>query len=89
MKTALATQFSEIFVFIQIIVKVIFFNDVQLDGIESDDFQVCPAFFTRDYVALVRVGIDMDIHIAFGACSGRHFSFSSSALKINGRGAPA
>jgi len=31
--------------------------------------------FTINYLAFVRVGIDMNVGFAFGTCSGRHFSY--------------
>ena len=64
-----------VFVFVLVFVVTLLFDDVQLDGIESHDFQVSPTFFTRHYFALVRVQINMDISIAFRASSGRHFFF--------------
>jgi hypothetical protein len=59
-------------VFFVVVVQIGFFDDVQLDRIESDDFQFSPALFARDYIAFVRVRINVDIRFAFRACSGRH-----------------
>jgi len=62
------------FVFVFVLV-VIFFNNIEFDGIEADDLQIGSALFTRENIALVRVGIDMDIGIALGTCSGRHLPY--------------
>ena len=64
-----------VFVLVLVFVQTLLFHDVQLDGIESNNFQVSPTFFTRHYFALVRVQINVDISIAFRASSGRHFLF--------------
>ncbi len=69
----------ELFVFI-ILVEVFFFDDVQFDGIESNYFQLSSTLFARNCVALVRVRINMDIGIAIGACSGRHFVLPPSQM---------
>ena len=54
---------------------VVFFDNVQFDGIEADDFQLNSTLFTVNYLAFVRVGIDVNVSFAFGTCSGRHFSY--------------
>jgi len=54
---------------------VVFFDNVQFDGIEADDFQLNSTLFTINYLAFVRVGIDVHVSFAFGTCSGRHFSY--------------
>ena len=54
---------------------VVFFDNVQFDGIEADDFKLNSTLFTINYLAFVRVGIDMNVGFAFGTCSGRHFSY--------------
>jgi len=64
-----------VFVFVLVFVYSLLFYDVQLDGIESYDFQVSSTFFTRHYFALVRVQIHMDIGITFRASSGGHSFF--------------
>src|SRR5215213_10282041 len=66
------------FVFVLVFVDLLFDN-VQLDGIESNNFQVSSTFFARHNFALVRVQINVDISIAFRASSGRH-SFILPAL---------
>ncbi len=53
----------------------VFFDNVQFDGIEADDFQLNSTLFTVNYLAFVRVGIDVHVSFAFGTCSGRHFSY--------------
>lgn len=70
-----------IFVFVFVFVVAVLFNDIQLDGIEPNDFQISSTFFTRHYFALVRVQINMDISITFRASSGRHLFSSSPAFK--------
>ena len=54
---------------------VVFFDNVQFDGIEADDFQLNSTLFTINYLAFVRVGIDVNVSFAFGTCSGRHFCY--------------
>lgn len=63
----------KIFIIIIVVVKLVFFNDVEFNWIESDQFQISPALFARDDVTLVRVRINMDIRITFGARSCGHF----------------
>jgi hypothetical protein len=62
----------EIFVVVVVVSQIVFFNDVQLDGVESDDLQFSPAFFAGDHIVFFRVRINVDIRFAFRACSGRH-----------------
>jgi hypothetical protein len=69
------------FVFIIVFVEVILFDNIQFDRIESDDFQLSSAILARDDVAFVRVRIDVDVRIAFRACSGRHFISPSVLLR--------
>ena len=54
---------------------VVFFDNIQFDGIEADDFQLNSTLFTINYLAFVRVSIDVNVSFAFRTCSGRHFSY--------------
>jgi len=69
-----ALYFS-ILVVVFIIIEVVLFHDVQLDGIQADDFQLDSALFAVHYLAFVRVGIDMHIGFAFWARSSRHLIY--------------
>jgi hypothetical protein len=64
-----------VFVFVLVFVVTLLFHDVQLDGIESNNFQISSTLFTRNDFALVRVQINVDISLTFRASSGRHFFF--------------
>gem|GEM_PF-3220759 len=64
-----------IFVLVLVFVVAFLFYNVQLDGIESHHFEVCPTFLARHYFALVCVQIHVDISITFRASSGRHSFF--------------
>jgi len=66
-------------VFVLIIVEIVFFNDVQLDWIESDYLKLGTAFLAGNAFALIRVRINVDIRITLRTCSSRHF-FTSSRL---------
>jgi len=61
-----------VFVLVLVFVVTFFFNDVQFDGIETNNLQFRSTFLTANYFALVRVQINVDISIAFRASSGRH-----------------
>jgi hypothetical protein len=74
------TQFS-VLVLVFVFVVSFFFDDVQFDGIESNNFQFSSALFTRHNFALVRVQIHMDISITFRASSGRHVFFLPRSLR--------
>ena len=63
---------ASVFVFVLVFVVTLFFNDIQFDGIESNNLQFRSTFLTANYFALVRVQINVDISIAFRASSGRH-----------------
>ena len=66
---------ASVFVFVLVFVVTLLFHNVQLDGIESHDFQISSTLFTRHYFALVRVQINVDIGITFRASSCRHSFF--------------
>src|SRR3989442_15490027 len=68
------SQYSEL-ILVLVFVVVSLFDNVQFDGIEADDFQLNSTLFTVNYLAFVRVGIDVHVSFAFGTCSGRHFSY--------------
>ena len=59
----------------------LFFDNVQLDGIESNYFQFRSTLFTRHNFALVRVQIHVNISITFRASSGRHCFFLPRNLR--------
>ena len=67
-------------VFVFIIVEIVFFNDVQLDWIESDYFKLGTAFLAGNAFAFIRVRINVDIRITLGTCSSRHFFTSNKIL---------
>lgn len=71
----LAAQNRLILILVLVFVVVSLFDNVQFDGIEADDFQLNSTLFTINYLAFVRVGIDVNVSFAFGTCSGRHFSY--------------
>jgi hypothetical protein len=60
-------------VFIVVIVQVFLFDDVKLNWIQPDYFQIRTAFLTRNEFALICVSIYVDIRITFGTYSNRHF----------------
>jgi len=62
-------------VLVLVFVIVLFFDDIQLNGIETHDFQTSPAFVARNDIALVCVQINMDISITFRASSCRHLLY--------------
>ncbi len=66
-------HFGLILVFVFVIVERFLFDDVQLYGIEANDFQLNAAFFTFNHLAFVRIGIHVDIGITFRTRSDRHF----------------
>jgi hypothetical protein len=68
----LLPRYSKLIVVI-IVVHSLFFNEVEFDGIEADNFQLHAALFTIDNLAFIRFDVDMDIAFTFGTRSGRHF----------------
>jgi hypothetical protein len=78
----LLTVLSE-FVFVVIIVQV-FFDNVQFYRIESDNFKLDTAFLTGNTFAFIYVGVHVDIGIALGTCSSRHFFTSSGVFPGSG-----
>jgi len=64
--------FSKLIVVV-IVVNGFFFDDVEFDGIEADNFQLHSALFAIDNLAFIRFDVDMDIAFTFGTRSGRHF----------------
>jgi len=79
-----AHHFVLIFVVVVIIVRRFLFDDVQLHGIESNDFQLDPAFFTINDLAFVRIDIDVDIGITFRTRSSRHFFYLRGRFRVQG-----
>lgn len=72
---SLSTAHRSVLVFVVVIVERFFFDDIQFDGIEADDFQAYSTLFTINYVTFVRIGIHVDIGIAFRTRSDRHFFY--------------
>jgi hypothetical protein len=70
-----AAGFSE-FVFVIVIVKIFFLNDVQFYWIESYYFQLHSAFLAGNTFTLISIRIHMDVGFTLGTCSSRHFSTS-------------
>ena len=64
-----------VFIVVVIIVDGFFFDDVQLNRIKTNDFQLNSTFFTINHVALVRIGIYVDVGVAVRTRSGRHFFY--------------
>jgi len=54
-----------LFVLIFIIVFLVIRREIQLDGIEADDFKPGLAFFTVNYLSLIHVLIDVDFGFTF------------------------
>ena len=79
----IAQHFGSKFVVV-IIVKRFLFDNVELDGIEANDFQLDPAFFTINHIAFVRIGIHVDIGITFRARSSRHFFYLQGRFRLQG-----
>src|SRR5260370_7838817 len=69
-------------ILVLVFVEAFFFDNVQFDGIEADDFQLNSTLFTINYVAFVRVGIDVNVGFAFRTCSGRPFSYLHSKFDL-------
>jgi hypothetical protein len=63
---------SSILILVIVVVEFFFFDDIQLDRIEANNFQLNSALITINYLAFVRVEINMNIGVAFRTCSGRH-----------------
>lgn len=64
-----------VLVVVIVIVERFLFDDIQLDGIQADDFQLDSTVVTTNDVAFVRIGIYVDISFAFRTRSGRHFVY--------------
>jgi hypothetical protein len=54
-----------LFVLIVIILFLVFRREIQLDGIEADDFKSGLALFTVNDLSLIHVLIDMDFRFTF------------------------
>jgi hypothetical protein len=77
----MAHHFRLIFVVV-VIVERFLFDDIQLNGIEANDFKLDPAFLTIDNLAFIHVGIHVDIGIAFRTRSGRHFFYLQGRFRL-------
>ena len=69
------------FVFVLIVVEA-FFHQIQLDGIEANNFQLHSALFTIDGLALVCISIDVNFGFTFGTRSGGHYSLPPMSFRI-------
>jgi hypothetical protein len=67
-----STAFSSKLILVVIVVQSFFFDDVEFNGIEADNFQLHPTFITIDKLAFIRLDVDVDIAFTFGTRSGRH-----------------
>lgn len=76
-----------VFILVFVIVVSLFLNNVQLDGIKSDDLELDSTLFTLDSFAFVHVDIDMNVGIAFWARSGGHLLYlRHMRILLTGRG---
>ena len=73
---------SEVILVVVIIVRVFILNDVQLNGIEANDLKSDSALVAIHRLAFVHIEINMNVGIAFWACSGRHCPTSSECSII-------
>jgi hypothetical protein len=69
-------------VFVLILVKIFFFDQIEFDGIEAYDFQLDAAFFTINDLTFIRIGIDVNIGFTLGTRSDRHFAGSSVWFRL-------
>jgi len=67
----LKAHFSE-FILVVVIVERFFLDQVQLDRIETDHFELNPTLFTIHRLAFVHVKINVDVGVTFRTRSGRH-----------------
>jgi hypothetical protein len=70
----LKAHFSE-FIVIVVIVERFFLDDVQLNWIQTDDFELNSTLFTIHCLTFVHVDINVDVGVAFGTRSGGHFFY--------------
>jgi hypothetical protein len=66
------------FIFV-IVIERLFLNQVQLHWVQTDDLELNSTLFAIHRLAFIYFEIDVDICIAFGTRSGRHF------LNLQGR----
>jgi hypothetical protein len=67
-------HFSE-FIYIVVIVERFFLDDVQLNWIQTDDFELNSTLFKIHCLTFVHVDINVDVGVAFGTRSGGHFFY--------------
>ena len=80
----LKAHFSE---FILIVVIDRFFLDqIQLNWIQADDFELNSTLFTIHRFAFVNVDVNVDVGVAFRTRSGRHFCYLQRRFRIPARG---
>ena len=66
--------FSE-FILIVFIVERFFFDDVQLNWIQADDFELNSTLVTIHRFAFVNVDVNVNVGVAFRTRSGWHFCY--------------
>jgi len=66
--------FSELILVI-VIVNRFFLDEIQLNWIQTDDFELNSTFITIHGLAFIHVEIYVDIGITFRTRSGRHFFY--------------
>jgi hypothetical protein len=84
-KRFLPTASSEVILIV--VIDRLFLDDIQLNGIQTDDLERNSTFFTIHRLAFVYVDINVDVGITFRTRSGRHFfnlqrKFAYSRLMI-------
>jgi hypothetical protein len=70
----LPSAFSE-FILIVVIVEGLFLYQIQLDRIQTYDFELNSTLFTIYRLAFIHIEIDVDVSITFRTRSGRHFIY--------------
>ncbi len=66
--------------FLFVLILVIIFDDIQFNGIESDDLEFGRTLAAHDGVPLIGVRVNVDFSFTLRACSDWHFVFTSSAI---------
>ena len=66
---------SSEFILIVVIIKGLFLDQIQLDRIQTYDFELNSTLFTIYRLAFIHIEIDVDVSIAFRTRSGRHFFY--------------
>ncbi len=64
-----------IFIVIVVIVELLFFDDIEFNGIQANNLQLDTTLFAINHFAFVHVGLHVNIGVAFWARSGRHVCY--------------